>query len=351
MAKILYGVHGTGHGHAVRALTIARHFREHEFLFVSHGTGAALLRREFPVVDCLNPETIIRGHRVALAATLFSSLKIHWQYAPLHRQVLEFLDRFQPDVTLSDYEYFVPRASRRAGIPCLSLDHQHIITCCAHPIPWRDYPSYLTTRWAVASMFSAASDFMAISFFRPAPRPGARVKIVPPLLRESVLARQPEDGGQVVAYQGYTTFKRFLPFLRAIPSRVAVYGFDRDRAEGNLIFKKNSEEGFLDDLASCRYVVCGGSHTLISEALYYGKPVISFPIKNAFEQFLNAFYLDRLGYGSYSTRLRPRPEIIPAFEARLDDFRQNLKAGQFCGNQEIFAQVDHFIRHKTLTYP
>ena len=63
-------------------------------------------------------------------------------------------------------------------------------------------------------------------------------------------------------------------------------------------------------------MVCGGSHTLTSEALFYGKPVISFPIKNAFEQFLNAFYLDRLGYGRYFTGFHPRPEIIPAFEAR-----------------------------------
>lgn len=351
MARILYGVHGTGHGHAVRALSIARHFREHEFLFVSHGTGAAILRQEFPVADCLNPETIIRGHRVAMAATLVSSLKLRRQYAPLLRQVHEVIERFQPDVTLSDYEYFVPLASRKMGIPCLSVDHQHIITCCQHPVPWGQYLSYLSTRWAVTSMFSAATDFMVISFFRPALWPGARMKILPPLLRESVLARQSRDGDHVVAYQGYATFKQFFPFLQAIPSRVAVYGFDVARTQGNLDFKKNSEDGFLDDLSSCRYVVCGGSHTLISEALYYGKPVIAFPIKNAFEQFLNGFYLDHLGYGRYFTGLRPRPEIIPAFEAQVDGFRENIRRGRFCGNPEIFALVEQFIREKTLTYP
>jgi uncharacterized protein (TIGR00661 family) len=153
-----------------------------------------------------------------------------------------------------------------------------------------------------------------------------------------------------VAYQGYTTFKRFFPFLSAIPSKVMVYGFNEERTEGNLIFKKNSEAGFLDDLSSCRYVVCGGSHTLTSEALYYGKPLISFPIKNAFEQFLNAFYIDRLGYGRYFTGFHPRPEIIPAFEADLDRCRGNIQAGNFCGNQEIFALVDQFIREKKLDY-
>ena len=188
-----------------------------------------------------------------------------------------------------------------------------------------------------------------ISFFRPAPRPG-RARVLPPLLRDSVLARKPREGGHVLAYQGYATFQRFFPFLQAIPSPVAVYGFDQERTAGNLHFKKNSEAGFLDDLASCRYVVCGGSHTLISEALYYGKPVISFPIKNAFEQFLNSLYLERLGYGSYVTDLRPSPAIIPAFEARLDRFRRRIRGESFCGNQEIYRLIQQFIRQKGLTY-
>jgi hypothetical protein len=65
---------------------------------------------------------------------------------------------------------------------------------------------------------------------------------------------------------------------------------------------------------------------------------------------LNAFYIDRLGYGRYFTGFHPRPEIIPAFEARLDHCRENIQTGNFCGNQEIFAQVDQFIREKKLDY-
>jgi uncharacterized protein (TIGR00661 family) len=348
MAKILYGVHGTGHGHAVRALTIARHFPEHEFLFLSHGAGAALLRPEFRVEDCPNPVTVVKDHRVDAGATLAATLKILSHSRALTRRVVDLMARFQPDVTMSDYEYFVPRAARLTGLPCLSVDHQHVITCCAHDLPWGQYPSYLTTKFSVATLFSRASDFLVISFFRPDPRPGARAKILPPLLRDSVLARSPRDGAHVVAYQGYTTFARFFPFLQAIPSPVKVYGFNQERVEGNLQFRKHSEDDFLDDLSSCRYVVCGGSHTLISEALYYGKPVISFPIKSAFEQFLNALYLERLGYGRYFTGLKPTPAIIPAFEAGLAECRRRIRRENFCGNQEIYGLIARFIEQKSL---
>ncbi len=352
MAKILYGVHGTGHGHAVRALTIARHFAGlgHEFLFASHGTGADILRREFPVAEVPNPATPIRGHKVAVAATIYSNLTVRSRSRTYLQQIFQLMDRFQPNVTLSDYEYFVPQAARQAGLPCLSVDHQHVITGCRHRVPWAQYFSYLSTAWAVKTFFSQASDYLVISFFQPPLRPGVQATILPPLLRETVLQRPPAAGAQVVAYQGYTTFQRFLPFLRAIPSPVAVYGFDSEGRDGNLHFKKNSETGFLDDLSTCRYVVCGGSHTLISEALYYGKPVIAFPIQGAFEQFLNGWYLERLGYGRYFTGLSPQPEIIPAFEAGLDDFRRTIGQKNFCGNPEIFALVEQFLREKRLKY-
>ncbi len=350
MAKILYGVHGIGHGHAVRALTIARHFPEHEFLFVSHDTGAAILGQEFQVAECPSPPTVIRGHKVAALATLAGLLKVTSRSGQHLRRVLDIMDRFQPDVAMTDYEFYVPRAARRAGVPCLSIDHQHIITCSRHSLPWMQYPSYLTTSLSVNFLFSRASDYLVISFFQTPVKSGLRAKVMPPLLRDSVLARSPRQGGHVVAYQGYTTFKRFFPFLQAIPSKVMVYGFNEERIEGNLIFKKNSEDGFLDDLSSCRYVVFGGSHTLASEALFYGKPLISFPIKNAFEQFLNAFYIDRLGYGRYFTGFKPQPDLIPAFEARLDHYRGNIQTGAFCGNQEIYALVSQFISEKKLDY-
>jgi len=57
-----------------------------------------------------------------------------------------------------------------------------------------------------------------------------------------------------------------------------------------------------------------------------------------------------LGYGRYFTRFHPRPEIIPAFEAKLEDFRRNIGQENFYGNPEIFALVEQFIREKRLTY-
>ena len=143
-------------------------------------------------------------------------------------------------------------------------------------------------------------------------------------------------------------FNAFSRSCRATGRPVMVYGFNREGRQGNLQFKKNSETEFLEDLASCSYLICGGSHTLLSEALYLGKPVLSFPITSAFEQFLNALYLERLGYGRKLDQHKPSPAIIPAFEARLEQFHQAISQGHFCGNQEIYHLLSHFITHREL---
>jgi uncharacterized protein (TIGR00661 family) len=179
-------------------------------------------------------------------------------------------------------------------------------------------------------------------------RPGLPAQVLPPILRQTVLQVQPRLGDHVLAYQGHPTFPEFFDFLRAIPRPVIVYGFNRDETDGNLRFKLKSENGFLADLASCSYVVCGGGHTMISEALHYGKPVLSFPIKNAFEQFVNALYLQRLGYGMYHLPRRPRPDFLPAFEARLDHFRAQVQAGDFCGNSRVFALLERYFQDREL---
>jgi uncharacterized protein (TIGR00661 family) len=294
---------------------------------------------------------VFTRHRVDTLATLKMNYPVWRDRKAILGRVLDLIVDFQPDAVISDYEFFLPRACRKLGLPCLSIDHQHVITCCRHSLPLGEYPSYLATALSVRLLFSRATDYLVISFFQPPVKPGLRAKVLPPLLRDSVLARRPLDGDHVLVYQSYITdFTKFLALVGALKRPVIVYGVKKEGREGNLLYKPKSEEGFLDDLASAAYVICGGGHSLISEALYFGKPVLSFPIKGAFEQFINGFYLERLGYGLAGGGPELTPEIIPEFESRLEEFRSNIRNAGFCGNETIFGQVEQFIRTGNLDY-
>ncbi|MDD5521696.1 MAG: glycosyltransferase family protein [Kiritimatiellae bacterium] len=346
MANILYGVHGTGHGHAIRALTVARHFHQHEFLFVTHGTAETILGKEFKTFHCMNPETPIKNHRIDTIAMFRSSLQAQLRQSDNLKTLAKTIDDFKPDVAISDYESFVPAICRKVSIPCLSFDHQHILPFCSSDIPFSGIPGYWITRAAILIFFNKATDYLVTSFYRPpsATAASGKTSVLPPLLRETIIKLQPSDKGHVVSYQGYSTFNAFIPFLKTIDRKVMVYGTDKYCANDNLVFKAPSESQFLEDLASCSYVICGGGHTLISEALYLGKPVLSFPVRHACEQQLNALYLQRLGYGMFSSSYHPTRELAQTFEMKLECFRKTIRGNNFLGNPEIFARINGFIQ-------
>jgi uncharacterized protein (TIGR00661 family) len=251
---------------------------------------------------------------------------------------------------MTDLEYFVPRAARQSGLACLTLDHQHIMTCCRHTLPpdmWFDYfVQGLTPKY----LFPPTEENLIISFYAPPLRPEYKARIVPPILRRSVLDLKPRDHGHVLVYQSNSTHSGLLDFLKTATRRTChIFGYkNRTGREGSLVFHPKSEEGFLKLLEGASYVICGGGHTLMSEALFLGKAVLSLPLKAFVEQRFNAFYIEQLGYGMQADMLGLRPELLAAFEDRLDEFTSNVRRGTFCGNRLVFELVTNFIRTGSL---
>lgn len=55
--------------------------------------------------------------------------------------------------------------------------------------------------------------------------------------------------------------------------------------DGNLQFKNFNEDEFYRDLASCRAVITNGGFSLMTEALYLQKPILSVPVKNSSSRY------------------------------------------------------------------
>uniref|UniRef100_A0A7C4EJG8 Teichoic acid biosynthesis protein n=1 Tax=Fundidesulfovibrio putealis TaxID=270496 RepID=A0A7C4EJG8_9BACT len=350
MARILYGVHGTQHGHAIRALTLARRFPEHQFLFVTSEEAAGILRRDFPVEIALNPGTRYKNYALDLWETVKLGARTLLQRESELKRLAGVIERFKPDVCISDYEYFVPIAAKRAGVPCLSLDHQHVITLCRHTLPRSVWWDLHSTSFSVERLFTNCTDHLVISFYQPPLKPGVERSLVcAPIHREKVFDHAPHVGEHILVYQSCSICDRFVPLLKTLSRPVIVYGYGRDAKDGNLTFKKFSEDGLLEDMAGAAYVICGGGHTLMSEALYYGKPIISLPVKGAFEQWMNAHYLEKLGYGLHLDMFNLDEAAVAGFESRADACRARVQAVDFRGNERAFALVEGFVRAGRLT--
>ncbi len=350
MARIVYGIHGTGHGHAMRGLTIARKLGQHEFLFVTNDDALTVFGNEFCVSPLPNLGTVFKEYKVDFWGTLKKAVPILLHKEKYIQQTMKIIEDFKPDVCMTDLEYFVAKAAKRLQIPCLTLDHQHVITCCEHQLPrdmlWDFYVQGLTPKY----LFSPTEHNLIVSFYAPPVLKQYNARVVPPILRDKVLAMRPRDDGHVLVYQSNTTHNSLVQFLHESTERLCyVFGYGQEeRREGNVIFMKKSEDTFLELLEGASYVIQGGGHTLMTESLFLGKPVLTLPISSMIEQRFNALYIERLGYGMQVNMHHLHKNNLQKFEENLICYRQNIAQGDFCGNELIFGLVDSFINTKHL---
>ena len=178
--------------------------------------------------------------------------------------------------------------------------------------------------------------YVVTSFYFPAPRRD-RTTLVGPILRPEVLALEPSTSDHVLVYQTSTLDPELVAALHEVPhQRFIVYARDTVGSSRNVEVRAFDERRFLDDLASARAVICNGGYTLMSEALYLGKPVLSLPLRHQGEQELNAAYLEALGLGRSLRWLDSR--AIAGFVTSLPTTRRIA-----CGNQRAFDTIDNLL--------
>jgi uncharacterized protein (TIGR00661 family) len=108
--------------------------------------------------------------------------------------------------------------------------------------------------------------------------------------------------------------------------------------EGNLRYRPFSEAGFIDDLRTAQAVIASGGFTLMSEAVYLRRPLLVVPVRQQFEQILNARYLQAEGYGLAAGELTE--EILAAFLERLPDFEAKLAGYRQDGNRDLLGALE-----------
>lgn len=342
MARIIYGVMGDSGGHINRSLAVAAEMKGHDFLFVGGGKVAEAREHGHGYAPLPMISTVLENNRVLFSQTIGHFFQIITGYGRIIDELCRIIESFQPDLAVTDYEFFLPRAARRSGLPCVSLDHQHILTHCRYSVPRGQAANRLLTMASVRHLFSAADTYVVSSFFPLPPKCGA-VEVVPPILHHDILNQNPVEGDHVVAYMRSGVDRDLMGGLRSLGRECRIYGTGEVGSEGNLKFMPASRVNFLKDLSSCGYVICNGGHTLISEALQLGKPVLAFPTAFFYEQYFNAVHLRQLGYGDFAVNTSTSERTIATFEKGLETYRANLEGLDMFGNalaaEKMLARV------------
>jgi uncharacterized protein (TIGR00661 family) len=259
---------------------------------------------------------------------------------------MEDVRHFKPKIVLSDFDSYAYFFAMRFGLPIISIDNQQIIHKCKHAkeITKGVQTDYRATRAFVKAKLPGCDHYVITSFFTPPIRGkfDGKVTIVPPILRREILDAAPTVGDHVLVYQTSTSDRALLGELNKIQKRkFIVYGLRREAVEGNCILRSFSEQAFVRDLASARAVVTNGGLSLIHEAIYLGKPILSVPVRRQFEQEMNARYLEAYGYGLAAPRMEA--DVLDAFLRQERQYVRALRHHHQKGNEVTYRTVDRLI--------
>ncbi len=343
--KILYGVPSEGMGHATRSKSVIQHLiaQQHEVCIVSSDRAFIFLKKHFGdrVVSIEGFHLAYKNAKVSVGATILLTLK----EAP--RQVIknfntyqQLLKNFTPDIVISDFESFSHFFALSRNIPLLSIDNMQVLNRARLDIeiPKTEKANYILSKNIVKAKVAGAAHYFITSFFHP-PIKKPNTSYVAPIIRDEILNAKPSIKNHIVVYQTSTSQKDLIPALQSLPNeQFIVYGFNREEIHGNVVLKSFSENEFIHYFASAKAVIANGGFSFISEAVFLHKPVCCVPIQHQFEQFVNAAYIQQLGYGRHFNQFSS--DHIKAFLYDLPLFTSKLTSFKHDANKTLFDALD-----------
>lgn len=282
--KILYGIQGTGNGHLTRARLIAREFNEYPDVEVTY-LFSGRPKHEYFDMEVFKGEILYKkGLTFTIdngSVDIIDTIKDNDIYTFL--KDIDTIDTDKYDLIISDYEPIVSWAAKFAGKECIGIGHQYAF----------NYDIPKTANWLVhfgMKWFAPASINIGLhwdSFNQP---------IFPPIIEQLTPLNQKDF---VLVYLPNEELYSTVELLSKIDQQFVLYR--KENYDGilpkNVKINKINKEGFINDLRSCKAVICNSGFELSSEAIHLGKKLLVKPVHNQIEQLANSKALVKLNYG------------------------------------------------------
>ena len=342
---VFYCVCSEGMGHAIRTGVIVDKIKDDYdvYLFSSDRAYEYLNSKFDNVYEIGGFNTVYINNKVNNLKTLSNALKrnptnIKVGYEKLYKKAREL----RPDVIVTDFEIYATAVSKLLNIPLISLDNIHMMTQTKIDYPKKHYAEMIKAKGVVKTYVVRPKVHILTSFFYPRIRPRKNAVLYPPVIREEILKLEPVEGDHVIVYQTSRESVKLVERLKSLKDeKFIVYGFNKNEVDGNLTYKEFNEDVFYDDLASSKAVICNGGFTFITEAICLKKPIYSVPAIGNFEQTLNGFYVEKLGYGEYHEVMSA--EKVKAFLTRLPKYQKRLEKVKKTNNDGIVRELKYRI--------
>ncbi len=307
--KILLGVQTTGNGHIVRSGALLKQLRQRGHDVYCILTGPSTNRRWN--LDQFQPYETRAGLSFASRRG-----KISYLHTVLDNKPIRFLRDVRQlewrgyDLVISDYEPVTAWMARKRGLPSIGIGHLYAFIHAVPKSPGNHLAHWVTNNFAPVQ-YAIGSHWH--HFDQP---------LLPPTVAEDVHQLTPSEAEHILVYLPFERQADVIELLSQFPQQCfRLYTGTPEQGEINHIrLCKIGRQGFIDDLASSRGVICNAGFSLVSEALHLGKKVLVKPLTGQVEQESNALALEQLQLGHWMADLNAQSVhqwlAMPAIAAR-----------------------------------
>ncbi len=281
--RILYAIQGTGNGHLSRAIDIVPCLQKHGEVDILVSGSQGDLTLPFPVKYKLSGLSFIFGKTggVSIWKTLVRTNI---------RKLIKSIKTLPVDdyhLVITDFEPVTAWACYFKNKACISLSHQCAVLSTGLPRPAHtDMMGKLILKNYSPS--SAQYGFHFTAF---------KENIFTPVIRHQVRAQQITDAGHYTVYLPSYDDKRLVGFLSEFKN-VKWDVFSKHNSKllkhKNITIQPVDSDKFTTSMASSSGVLCGAGFETPAEALFLGKKLMVIPMKNQYEQHLNAAALQAM---------------------------------------------------------
>ncbi len=292
--KVLYAVQGTGNGHLSRAMDVIPCLRNRAEVDVLVSGIQADLTLPFEVKYRLHGLSFIFGKSggVDVWETFMRS-----RIRKLIREINE-LPVSEYDLVISDFEPVSAWACNVRDRECIGLSHQIAVLDRLAPKPVEH---------------DVLGRFILKNYAPPTVKYGFHFqpynqRIFTPVIRQQIRALKPTDEGHYTVYLPAFSDERLLDYLgRFKEVRWQIFSKHNKKAfqKDHISIEPIAGEKFVESMATARGVLCGAGFETPAEALFLGKKLMVVPMKNQYEQHLNAAALQEMGV-SVLKNLKPK---------------------------------------------
>ncbi|MCO1334053.1 hypothetical protein MO867_06825 [Microbulbifer sp. OS29] len=280
--KILYGVQATGNGHISRSRAIAKQLQKYpelevQWLFSGRAKENLFDMEPFGNFWWRKGMTFVHSYgRLNNFATL---RRINLGQFIKDVKDLPIQDF---DLVISDYEPVTAWAAKLQKKRCIGIGHQYAFEYSI-PVPRFKWASHKVLR-----SFAPTKECIGLHwhhFGNP---------ILPPIVPPQPVPDS-NSGKHILVYLPFEHPIPMLNELAKLEYKFIVYGVPQHLPTAeNIQIKAPSTDRFQQDLANAKAVICNSGFELLAETLVLGKPILSRPLANQFEQEANAKALEQL---------------------------------------------------------